>query len=115
MEVERSILGRPWRPRPCDEGTALAISQRLGLPELVGRVLAARGVGPGEVEAFLNPRLRDWLPEPSHLHDLDRAAGRLAQAVQAGERVGLIGDYDVDGATATALVGRYLQELGLEV
>ena len=64
---------------------------------------------------FLNPRLRDWLPDPSHLHDLDRAAERLAEAVLAGERVGVIGDYDVDGATATALLARYLRALGAEV
>ena len=64
---------------------------------------------------FLNPRLRDWLPDPSHLHDLDRAAERLARAVPAGERVGLIGDYDVDGATATALMARYLRSLGVAV
>jgi single-stranded-DNA-specific exonuclease len=115
MEVERSILGRAWRLRPCDEGAALAISQRHGLPEIVGRVLAGRGIGPGEAAAFLSPRLRDWLPDPSHLHDLDRAAARLAQAVVAGEPVGLVGDYDVDGATATALVARYLRELGVEV
>lgn len=114
MEIERSILGRAWRLRPCDEAQALAISQRHGLPELVGRVLAGRGVGPGEAEAFLNPRLRDWLPDPSHLLDLDRAVARLADAVVAGERVGIVGDYDVDGATATALVARYLRELGAE-
>lgn len=114
MEVERSVLGRAWRLRPCDPATALAISQRHGLPELVGRVLAGRGIGPGEAEAFLSPRLRDWLPDPSHLLDLDRAAARIAQAVIAGERIGLVGDYDVDGATATALVARYLEELGVE-
>ena len=115
MEVERSLLGRRWRCKPYDPATALAISQRHGLPELVGRVLAARGIGTAEAEAFLNPRLRDWLPDPSHLLDLDRAAARLARAVTAGERVGLIGDYDVDGATATALVTRYLETLGVAV
>ncbi len=59
--------------------------------------------------------MRDWLPDPSHLHDLDRAAERLAAAVLAAERVGLIGDYDVDGATATALMARYLRSLGVAV
>ena len=44
MEVERSVLGRSWRLRPCDEAPALAISQRHGVPEVVGRVLAGRGV-----------------------------------------------------------------------
>ena len=115
MEVERSFLGRSWRLRACDEGAALAISQQHGIPEVLGRVLAGRGIGPREAAMFLNPRLRDWLPDPSHLHDLDRAADRLADAVLAGERVGLIGDYDVDGATATALMARYLRSLGAVV
>jgi single-stranded-DNA-specific exonuclease len=115
MEVERSVLGRPWRLRPCDEAAALAISQQHGIPELLGRVLAGRGIGPREAGAFLQPRLRDWLPDPSHLRDLDRAADRLAAAVVAGEPVGLIGDYDVDGATATALMTRYLRAAGVPV
>src|SRR5918993_1219875 len=115
MEVERSVLGRSWRLRPCDEALALAISQRHGVPEVVGRVLAGRGVQPAEAAAFLSPRLKDWLPDPSHLLDLDRAAERLARAVLGGERVGVIGDYDVDGATATALLVRYLRALGVEV
>ena len=117
MEIERSVLGRAWRMRSCDESAALAICQRLGLADITGRVLAGRGFGLDEVEPYLTPRLRDWLPDPSHLADLDRAAERLAAAIIAGERVGLIGDYDVDGATATALVGRYLASLdaGFEV
>ena len=115
MEVERSVLGRSWRLRDCDAAQALAISQQHGVPELVGRVLAGRGVRPAEAASFLSPRLKDWLPDPSHLHDLDRAAERLAAAVGAGERVGVIGDYDVDGATSTALLARYLRSLGIEV
>jgi single-stranded-DNA-specific exonuclease len=115
MEIERSVLGRAWRLRPCDEALALAISQRHGVPEVVGRVLAGRGVQPAEAAAFLSPRLKDWLPDPSHLLDLDRAAERLARAVLDGERVGVVGDYDVDGATATALLVRYLRALGAEV
>lgn len=115
MQVERSVLGRSWRLRPCQEALALSISQRHGVPELVGRVLAGRGVGPDEARSFLSPRLRDWLPDPSHLHDLDRAAERLADAVLAREPVGIVGDYDVDGATSTALMVRYLRSLGVVV
>ena len=109
MEVERSVLGRSWRLRACDETIAVAICQQHGIAEILGRVLAGRGVGPKEAGAFLAPRLRDWLPDPSHLHDLDRAAERLADAILRREPVGLIGDYDVDGATATALLTRYLR------
>ncbi|HET6519073.1 MAG TPA: single-stranded-DNA-specific exonuclease RecJ [Geminicoccaceae bacterium] len=113
LGVERSVTGRRWRPRPLDARAALAISQRLGLPEVLGRVLAARlAGGPEEVAAYLSPRLRDALPEPSRLRDLDGAAARLADAVVAGERVGLLADYDVDGATSAALLARYLRAVG---
>lgn len=115
MEIERSVLGRAWRMRDVDEALALAMAQRHGLPELVGRVLAARGVALEAVPGFLSPRLKDWLPDPSHLKDLDRAAERIATAVMGGERIGIIGDYDVDGATSTALATRYLRAVGIEV
>jgi single-stranded-DNA-specific exonuclease len=107
--VERSVSGRSWRWRDHDAALALAISQRGELPEVVGRVLASRGLALDGVSAFIRPRLRDALPDPSHLHDLDRAVERLADAVAAGEVVGLLGDYDVDGATSVALLARYLQ------
>ena len=87
MQVERSVLGRSWRLRPCEEGLALSISQRHGLPELVGRVLAGRGIGPDDTPSFLSPRLRDWLPDPSHLHDLDRG-GRAPGGCRAGAGAG---------------------------
>jgi single-stranded-DNA-specific exonuclease len=79
---------------------------------VVGRVLAGRGVAVEGVPAFMAPRLRAALPDPSHLLDLDVAVERLADAVQAGERVGLLGDYDVDGATSVALLARYLAAVG---
>jgi len=107
--VERSVSGRCWRWRDHDAALALAISQRIDLPEVVGRVLAGRGLALDGVPAFIQPRLRDALPDPSHLHDLDRAVDRLADAVAAGEPVGLLGDYDVDGATSVALLARYLR------
>jgi single-stranded-DNA-specific exonuclease len=79
----------------------------------MGRVLAGRGVALDGVPAFIAPKLRDALPDPSHLLDLDRAVERLADAVQADERIGLLGDYDVDGATSVALLARYLAAVGV--
>lgn len=112
--VERSISGRRWRWRDHDAALALAISQRIDLPEIVGRVLAGRGLAPETVRGFIAPRLRELLPDPSHLRDLDLAVARLADAVRAGERIGLLGDYDVDGATSVALLARYLRAVGVE-
>jgi single-stranded-DNA-specific exonuclease len=110
--VERSISGRRWQLRPLDEGVALAISQQQDVPEIVGRVLAGRGVDVRAAAAFLKPRLRDCLPDPSHLLDLDRAVERLADAIAARERIGILADYDVDGATSSALLSRYLGAIG---
>jgi single-stranded-DNA-specific exonuclease len=110
--VERSFSGRRWQLRPIDERAALTISQRLDVPEIVGRILAGRGVSPDAAPAFLAPRIRDTLPDPSHLLDLDVAVERLADAVMDGERIGILADYDVDGATSAALLSRYLSAIG---
>jgi single-stranded-DNA-specific exonuclease len=112
LGVERSLSGRRWQARAGDDRLALALSQRLALPELVGRVLAARGIGLEDAESFLNPTLRDLLPDPSHLKDMDKAVARLVAAVLAGECIGIFGDYDVDGATSSALLSAFLEAAG---
>jgi len=112
LGVERSLTGRRWQEAGGDERLALTLSQRLTLPEVVGRVLAARGIGLDQAESFLAPTLRDLLPDPSHLRDMDKAAGRVAQAVMEGEPVGIFGDYDVDGATSSALLAIFLKAAG---
>jgi len=112
LGVERSLTGRRWQIRPGEARLAQALSQRLALPEVVGRVLASRGIGLDQAEAFLAPTLKNALPDPSHLRDLDKAAARLARAIQAGETIAIFGDYDVDGATSTALLTLYLEAAG---
>ena len=112
LGVERSVSGRRWRFRLADARAGLALAQRLGAPEIVGRVLAARGVATDDAESFLNPTLRETLPDPSRIADLDVAVGRLVRAIQRGETVAVFGDYDVDGATAAALLARYLKAVG---
>jgi single-stranded-DNA-specific exonuclease len=115
LGVERSITGRRWQWRPADDRLGLGIAQRLGVPELVGRLLAARGIGPEMAGDYLEPTLRAMMPDPSALMDMDAAADRLAAAVRSGEHVAVFGDYDVDGACAGALVSRLLRDLGCEV
>jgi single-stranded-DNA-specific exonuclease len=112
LGVERSVCGRRWRPRAGDTRIAEAISERLGLPEIVGRLLAQRGIDVDGAPGFLAPRLRDQLPDPSHLRDMEVAAARLADAVQQGETIGIFGDYDVDGATSAALLARFFAAVG---
>jgi single-stranded-DNA-specific exonuclease len=112
LDIETSLSGRQWRLSEPDPRLAESISQRLGLPELLGRVLASRNIALDDVEAFLSPTLRDSLPDPFHLLDMDKAAVRLAEAVRQGETIGIFGDYDVDGATSAALLQRFFQSVG---
>ncbi len=112
LGVEKSLTGKRWISREIDERQSLAIAQRLGIPEVVGRILAARGVGLEDAEGFLNPTLRDLLPDPSRFKDMDAAAVRLAAVIMAGETIGIFGDYDVDGATSSALLGRFIAFVG---
>jgi single-stranded-DNA-specific exonuclease len=112
LDIEASLTGRQWRLAESDRRVAEQISQRLALPELLGRILAARQIDIDAVESFLNPTLRDLLPDPMHLLDMEKAATRLAEAVRRGETIGLFGDYDVDGATSAALLQRYFAAVG---
>jgi single-stranded-DNA-specific exonuclease len=115
LGVERSFTARRWVERldPAGAAAALAIAQRLGVPDIVARVLAGRGVPPDQAAEFLAPKLKSLLPDPSRLTDMDAAAARLADAIAAGEAVAIFGDYDVDGATSAALLSRFLRHQGL--
>lgn len=115
LGVERSLTGRAWVSRLADDRLALAIAQREGLPEIVARVLAGRGVLPEDCAAYLAPSLRTLLPDPSALTDMDKAAARIARAVVEGEPVAVFGDYDVDGATSSALLQRYFRAIGADL
>lgn len=115
LGVERSICGRRWRARGGDAMAGLALAQRFSLPEIVGRLLAARGIEADAVESFLAPTLRALLPDPSDLTDMDKGAERLARAVIAGERIAVFGDYDVDGATSSALLSRFFRAVGADI
>src|SRR5689334_12830290 len=115
LGVSRSLSGRRWIWRSGEDRIGLGITQRMGLPEIVGRLLAARGIDIDTACNYLDPTLRALLPDPSTLIDMDVAADRLAYAVRQGETVGVFGDYDVDGACSAALICTLLRELGCTV
>jgi single-stranded-DNA-specific exonuclease len=114
LGVEKSARGFRWQERltPPQRQLALAISQRHGLPDMIGRVLAARGVDLDAVPVFLDPSIKALMPDPSTLRDMDKAAARLADAIEAHAPVAVFGDYDVDGASSSALLARYLAHHG---
>lgn len=117
LGVERSVGGRIWRARldARGEARAAAIAQRHdGVSELLARVLAGRGVEADAVAEFLDPTVRRLMPDPDRLTDMPKAAARIADAIQRGEKTAIFGDYDVDGATSAAVLAKFLRHAGLE-
>ena len=112
LGVSRSVLDQCWQARGNDLRRAVTIAQRCGLPDIVGQVLSNRDIAPDDAENYLNPTLQSDLPDPSVFIDMDRAAARLADAINTGEKVALFGDYDVDGATSAALLNRFMRAVG---
>src|SRR3954463_8437630 len=107
LNIDRSVTGQPWRwRRSGDPGT--------GMDALVDELLLARGVARDDLARNREPRIRDFLPDPSCFQDMDKGAKRLADAVQKGERIAIFGDYDVDGATSAALLVLLLRQLNAE-
>ena len=115
LGVGNSLSGRRWLWRGGEDRVAAGIAQRLMLPEIVSRLLAARGIGIDAAADFLEPTLRVLLPDPSLMRDMDIAADRIADAVRRGETVAVYGDYDVDGACSAALMVGLLRALGCGV
>jgi single-stranded-DNA-specific exonuclease len=110
LDVRCSATGLAWAHRLSErqDMAALAIAQGQGVPDIVARVLAGRDVLAHEAARFLDPTIRDLLPDPASLTDMEKAAARLAEAVMAREKVAIFGDYDVDGASSSALLKRFL-------
>ncbi len=107
-----SATGRDWIVRQADDGLVAALSRACDIPDILARILVSRGIGMDEAPVFLSPSLKALMPDPSHLLDMDVAAERIASAVSSGETIAVFGDYDVDGATSSALLLRYLHALG---
>jgi single-stranded-DNA-specific exonuclease len=114
LGVTASFRGRRWRERLDGHGraSALAIAQRHGVPDILARVLAGRGVTLDMLPGYLKPTLRELVPDPYRLTAMEAAAGRIAGAIEGGEVVAIFGDYDVDGATSAAVMGSFLAAAG---
>lgn len=110
LDVRRSATGVSWQHRLTErqDMAALAIAQGQGVSDIVARVLAGRGVVAADAARFLDPTIRELLPDPASLTDMDKAAARIADAIIAREKVAIFGDYDVDGAASSALLKRFL-------
>ncbi|MEM1232514.1 MAG: single-stranded-DNA-specific exonuclease RecJ [Pseudomonadota bacterium] len=114
LNVESSLTGRRWiGPAPDVRRQAEALAQRLDLPPALCAVLARLGVAADDADGFLEPQLRDLLPDPRSLKDMDIAAERLLTAVAQRQKIAVFADYDVDGGTSAALLVTWLRAFGL--
>lgn len=113
LGVTRSLTGRRWvGPDAETDRRAEGLAQAARLPLPVARVLAERGIPPDQAEGFMNPRLRDLMPDPLSLRDMEAAADRLVHAALSGQRIAVFADYDVDGGASAALILGWLRALG---
>ncbi len=110
-----SASGKRWFLREADERQVAFYVQRFSLPEPVARLLVSRGIPEESLDNYLTPSLKKSLPDPAHLKDMDKAVARLMAAISKGEKIAVFGDYDVDGATSSALLKRYFKALGYDI
>ncbi|MGR3541318.1 MAG: DHH family phosphoesterase, partial [Hasllibacter sp.] len=113
LDVERSLTGRRWTGPSAEALRAgEGLAQATGLPAALAGVLARQGVRAETAQGYLAPRLKDLLPDPRGLRDMEAAAARLTAAAEAGERIAVFADYDVDGGASAALIVWWLRALG---
>ncbi len=115
LGVEQSLTGRHWvGPSPEVERATEMLVQQAGLPRAVCQVLARRGVPPMEAAGFLEPKLKELLPDPRSMKDMEAAATRFLKAVRERQRIAVFADYDVDGGSSAALLLVWLRQMGLQ-
>ncbi len=114
FENKKSLGGNIWKAAPVDERKAELIAQRFSLPLPVARILSSRGISVDEVANFINPKLQNLMPDPFCMKDMEKAAQRIAEAIVKKQKVAIIGDYDVDGATSSSVLRLYLESVGIE-
>lgn len=112
--VRSSLKGRSWRLAESDDGVASAIARAAGVNDALARLLASRGVTAQTAAQFLTPKLRDFFPDPSSFSGMDDCAALIWDAVEAGSKIALFADYDVDGATSAAQLHGWLCAVGAE-
>ena len=115
LGVKNSVTGKKWVSRLKNERLAKALAQKLEIHDVLARVIAARDISIDDARQFLNPTIRMMLPDPSHLLDMEPAIKRITKAIHDGETIGVLGDYDVDGATSSSLLVRFFGALGKSV
>ena len=109
--MTKSSGGKYWRSRDYNEGFISDLARILKISDLLSRLLSSRVNSIEEAEQFLDPKIKSQLPDPMHLKDMEQAINRTLKAIAASEKICIFADYDVDGATSSALLLNIFQEL----
>ena len=110
-----SVLGKDWISKNYSEETVNYLKDNFSLSEILSRLIAIRNIKIEEVQLFLNPKIKNLLPNPFILKDMEKAVDRTIKAIIKKEKIGIFGDYDVDGATSTAILGNYFNEINQNI
>ena len=110
-----SASGKDWISKNYNKETVNFLKDNFNLSEIVSKLIAIRNIKLDEVKLFLNPKIKNLLPNPFVLKDMEKAVDRTIKGIQNKEKIGIFGDYDVDGATSTAILGNYFNEINKEV
>lgn len=113
LNVRQSLKDARWVFPAVEQDIVSRIAQRHGLPDYIARMLHVRGIGPDDVEAFLNPTLRDHFPDPFSMAGMPAFAEDIAAKIMAGDCIGILADFDVDGSTSAAILTRFLRHCGI--
>ena len=108
-----SVTGKNWILKKFDQEKIIYLKDNFSLDEITAKLLVLRNIKKEDINSFLNPSIKNFLPNPNTLLDMEKSSLRTLKAISNKEKIGVFGDYDVDGATSTALLGRYFDELKL--
>ena len=106
-----SISGKNWILKKYNQENLSFFKENFYLDEITSKLLSIRKIKKEEVDSFLNPSIKNFLPNPNNLIDMDKSTLRTVKAISNNEKLAIFGDYDVDGAASTALLGNYFSKL----
>ena len=113
MNVE-SVTGKKWLLKAANQENVNFLKENFYLDEITAKLLTLRNIKKEEISNFLNPSIKNILPNPNILLDMEKATLRTVKTIIDKEKIGIFGDYDVDGASSTALLGRFFSKLNLD-
>ena len=109
-----SYTNNKWQVKTFDQRQTELISQKFEISALIAKLFSIRQISVDDIASYLNPTLKDNIPDPNILIDMDKACQRVMLAIKNSEKIGIIGDYDVDGSTSTSCLIKYLKSIGIK-